>query len=322
MNMSIKHIAILGGTGFVGRSLCNRLSEEGYKLKILTRNREDNRSDLIILPNLELVQTDIHDLKKLEMHLAGCDVVINLIGILNERGNNGKGFRHVHVELVEKLIEACGKVGIKRLLQMSALNADAENGESHYLQTKGEAEDLLHSKNIGINVTSFRPSIIFGENDSFFNKFATLLKMTPLFFPLACHATKFSPVYLLDVIEIMTRALNDPESYNKKFQLCGPRIYTLRELVNYTSQTLGLKRKIISLNNMLSRVQAAIFDFVPGKPFSTDNYLSARTDSLCECDDFARYQIKTTTIESIVPQYLNNISYRSSYTKFRTRTRR
>ncbi len=321
-SMSIKHIAILGGTGFVGRSLCNRLSEEGYKLKILTRNREYNRDDLIVLPNLELVQTDIHDLKKLKTHLAGCDAVINLIGILNERGNNGKGFNHIHVELVEKIINVCGEVGIKRLLQMSALNADAENGKSHYLRTKGEAEDLLHSRNIGINVTSFQPSIIFGKNDNFFNQFANLLKMTPLFFPLACHATKFSPIYVQDVIEMMTRSLKDPESYNKKFQLCGPHIYTLKELVSFTADTLGLKRKIISLNDVLSRIQATIFDFVPGKPFSTDNYLSAKIDSLCECDDFARYQIKTSTIESIVPQYLNNISYRSSYIKYRSRTRR
>ena len=121
---------------------------------------------------------------------------------------------------------------------------------------------------------------------------------------------------------MMTRSLKDPESYNKKFQLCGPHIYTLKELVSFTADTLGLKRKIISLNDVLSRIQATIFDFVPGKPFSTDNYLSAKIDSLCECDDFARYQIKTSTIESIVPQYLNNISYRSSYIKYRSRTRR
>jgi len=318
----IKRIAILGGTGFVGRSLCNRLSQDGYELKILTRSREYNRDDLIVLPGLELVQTNIHDAEKLKQHLADCDAVINLIGILNEKGNSGKGFKHAHVELVEKLISACRDNGIKRLLQMSALNADAVNGKSHYLRTKGEAEDLLHSNNAGINVTSFRPSIIFGENDSFFNRFANLLKMTPLFFPLACHATKFSPVYVLDVAEIMARSLNNPESFNKKYHLCGPKTYSLKELVNYTAQTLDLKRSIISLNDILSRIQATVFDFVPGKPFSTDNYLSAKIDSVCDCNDLTQYKIQPTTIESIVPQYLNNTSYRSAYMQFRCESRR
>ena len=205
---------------------------------------------------------------------------------------------------------------------MSALNADAINGKSHYLRTKGEAEDLLHSNNTEINVTSFRPSIIFGKKDNFFNRFASLLKMSPLFFPLACHATKFAPVYVMDVVEMMARSIKDPESYNKKLHLCGPQTYSLKELVNYTSRTLGLKRKIIPLNDILSRIQAAIFDFVPGKPFSTDNYLSAKIDSVCECNDLVRYNIKATTIESVVPQYLNNTSYRSAYMQFRSKSRR
>ena len=146
--------------------------------------------------------------------------------------------------------------------------------------------------------------------------------MTPLFFPLACHATKFAPIYVLDVAEMMARSLNDPESYNTKFHLCGPHNYSLKDLVNYTAQTLGLKRKIISLNDILSRLQATIFDFVPGKPFSTDNYLSAKTDSVCECNDLARYNIQPTAIETIVPQYLNNTSYRSAYMQFRVESRR
>ncbi len=320
--MLIKRIAILGGTGFVGRSLCNRLSQEGYELKVLTRSREYNRDDLIVLPGLELIQTNIHDPEKLKLHLADCDAVINLIGILNEKGTSGKGFKKVHVELVQNLISACAEKGIKRFLQMSALNADATNGKSHYLRSKGVAEELLHSNNAGINVTSFLPSVIFGKNDSFFNRFAGLLKMTPLFFPLACHATKFAPVYVLDVSEMMARSLNDRESFNKKFQLCGPQAYSLKDLVNYTAQILGLKRKIIPLNDILSHIQAAVFDFVPGKPFSTDNYLSAKTDSTCECNDLANYNIQPTAIESVVPQYLNNISYRSAYMQFRRKSRR
>lgn len=320
--MSIKRIAILGGTGFVGQTLCNRLANENYTLKVLTRSREYNRDNLIILPDCDLVQTDVHNSEQLKQHLAGCDAVINLIGILNEKGNNGKGFRHVHVKLAEKLIAACEENNIPRLLQMSSLNADAVNGKSHYLKTKGEAEDLLHANNAGIHVTSFRPSIIFGAQDSFFNRFANLLKMAPLFFPLACAGSKFAPVSVDNVTEMMVRSLNDPNSYGKRYQLCGPNVYTLKELVQYTANASGLKRLIIPLNDILSRIQAAVFDFVPGKPFSTDNYLSAKTDSVCECNDLAVYDIKPATIESTVPQYLTNYSYRSRYMQLRSTSRR
>ena len=320
--MLIKRIAVLGGAGFVGRSLCNRLAEAGYAQRVLTRNREYNRADLILLPRLDLVQTDVHDPEHLRQDLAGCDAVINLIGILNEKGNDGAGFLRAHVRLAENLIAACEANGIRRVLQMSALNADASNGASHYLRSKGRAEDLLHAAGPELRVTSFRPSVIFGPNDSFFNRFARLLRQTPLCFPLACHNARFAPVYVLDVVEMMARSLKDPDSYDRKYQLCGPGTYTLRELVEYTAKVIGVRRRIIPLNDRLSRLQAAVFDFVPGKPFSTDNYLSAQTDSVCETNDLARYALSPTALESVVPGYLKRRSYRSAYARFRRRSRR
>ena len=271
--MLIKKIVVLGGTGFVGSSLCNRLSKEGYQIKILTRNREYNRENLILLPNVDLIETDVGNLNNLNQHLIGCDMVINLIGILNERGNVGDGFKKVHVELIKKLIKACEKNGIRRFMYLSALNADSKNAKSFYLKTKGKAEELLHSNKIGMKVTSFRPSVIFGKSDSFFNRFANLLKMTPIFFPLACYKTKFAPIYVLDLVEMVIKAINDSSSYDRKFNLCGPKIYTLKDLVAYTAKTMDKKCIIIPLNNFFSLMQAKIFDFIPGKPFSTDNYL-------------------------------------------------
>ncbi len=320
--MLIKRIAVLGGTGFVGRSVCNLLSSKGYEIKVLTRNREYNRENMILLPGLDLVETNIHNQELLTQQLADCDAVINLVGILNEKRNNGEGFKKVHVELARKILEACRTNNIKRILQMSALNADANDGLSHYLRTKGEAENLLHENNTGIHVTSFRPSVIFGCHDNFFNRFANLLKLTPLIFPLACYNSKFAPVYVLDVASMMERTLKAPESYGARYQLCGPKTYTLLELVQYTAETLGLNRKIIPLNDILSRIQAAIFDFVPGKPFSTDNYLSAKKDSVCHVHDLARFDIDARSLESIVPQYLTNNYYRSQYMGFRRVARR
>ena len=315
--MLIKKIAILGGTGFVGQSLCNRLSKDGYKLKVPTRNREYNRDNLILLPNLELIETDIHNSEDLKELLIDCDAVINLVGILNEKRNNGKGFRKVHVELVKNLISICKVHGIRRILQISALGADAKNGKSFYLKTKGEAEKLLRSNSVGIKTTILKPSVIFGKKDSFFNRFAKLLKICPFFFPLACYKTKFSPIYVLDVVEMIAKSINDPNSYNKSYQLCGPKTYSLKNLISFTSETLDLKCVIIPLNNTLSYFQARVFDFLPNKPFSTDNYLSAQTDSICECNDLFRYNIKPTAIEDIVPQYLAGYKYNSFYSMFR-----
>ena len=128
--MLIKKICILGGTGFVGRTVANRLAQSGFSLRILTRNRERNKNNLILLPGVELVEADVHDAEQLKRQFSGCDAVINLVGILNERGRNGRGFQRVHVDLMKKIIEACAANKINRLLHMSALNADADRGRA------------------------------------------------------------------------------------------------------------------------------------------------------------------------------------------------
>ena len=168
-------ICILGGSGFVGHHLCARLTEEGHQLRVLTRRREEHR-DLLVLPTLELIECNIHDIDALKQAMTGCDVVINLVGILNEKGHDGSGFRRAHVELPQKVVEACRANNIHRLLHMSALGADAKHGPSFYQRTKGEGERLVHSS--GLTVTTFRPSVMFGEHDSFFNRFGGLLKLS------------------------------------------------------------------------------------------------------------------------------------------------
>jgi len=322
--MLIRKICILGGSGFVGRTIANRLTRDNYRIRIPTRDRESRRHELILLPTTELVQANIHDPAELHEQLDGCDAVINLVGILNERGRDGSGFRRVHVDLVRSVIETCRELGIRRLLHMSALNADAERGSSHYLKTKGEAEAMvLAAESPELHVTCFRPSVIFGREDSFFNRFAGLLKLTPLLFPLACPKARFAPVYVGDVAEAFALSLNDPDTYGRSFNLCGPHEYTLQQLVEYTAEVADLKRKVFPLGDFLSRLQAAVFDFVPGKPFSTDNYLSTRIDSVCNgSGDFGFFGITPTAVEAIVPGYLGNRNMRSLYTEFRREARR
>ncbi len=319
--MIIKKICLTGGSGFVGQTLANQLSKAGYQLKVLTRNREVRRDNLILLPELELVETDIHDQACLDRQFEGCDAVINLVGILNEHGRNGSGFHHVHVELVEKIIKACHNNGIRRVLQMSALNADADHGPSFYLRSKGEAEKILFAER-ALQVSCYRPSVIFGAGDSFFNRFATLLKMTPVIFPLACPHARFAPVFVGDVAAAFVRTLAHPQSYGQCYSLCGPRSYSLQQLVEFTASCLEIDRHVLPLTNSMSRLQAAVFDFVPGKPFSTDNYLSTRVDSVCKCNDLEKLGITASALEAIVPQYLSARFQRARYQRFRSRARR
>lgn len=327
--MLIKKICILGGTGFVGKTLANRLTREGYQLRVLTRNRERNRDKLILLPSLELIETDIHDPEQLKEQMAGCDAVINLVGILNEKGHNGSGFHHAHVELAEKIIEASQATGIRRILQMSALNADADSGPSHYLRTKGKAEERLHAV-ANIYVTSFRPSVIFGANDSFFNRFAELLKLSPLFFPLACPKACFAPVFVENVADAFARTINSPDSYGKHYDLCGPKTYSLLQLVEYTAKCMNIKKKIIPLPDVISRIQAASFDLTGfifamlgvEKPFSMDNYLSTRIDSICKHNCLGDLGITPVALESVVPKYLSNKFQKAEYNNYRQQSRR
>ena len=318
ISMKKHNICILGGTGFVGQSLAAGLVKQGHSVRLLCRRRERHR-DLLVLPTVEIIKADIHDSKQLDLHFKGIDVVINLVGILNEKRDNGKGFHHVHVALTEKIIAVCKANNITRLLHMSALHADAELAKSYYLKTKGLAEDLVH-KETSLNVTSFRPSVIFGARDSFTNRFAQVLKITPLVFPLACPSSQFAPVYVEDVAQAFIHCIDDAQSYGQRYDLCGPRTYRLLELVHYVSDLSGHNRMIIGLDRVSSWLQANFFQYVPGKPFSRDNYRSLQTDSICnegQNDLQNKLQIKPTPLESVAPIYLGKSSPQQHYQQYR-----
>lgn len=308
-------IAILGGSGFVGSHLCARLARDGHSLRVLTRHRERHR-DLLVLPTVEVREGNPHDPAVLSELFSGCDVVINLVGILNEKPHDGSGFQRAHVELPRKIIEACRAGGIRRLLHMSALGADAEHGASHYQRSKGRGEDLVLAAT-DLDVTTFRPSVIFGPGDSFLRRFAGLLRMTPLVFPLACPTARFQTVYVGDVVECYARAIDDPRTYGHSYALCGPRVYTFLELVRYTAEVTGTPRRILPLPDWLSRLQAEIFEWLPGKPFSRDNYLSTKHDNVCPEPFPALFGITPTPLETVAPYYLGKAGERRRYARLR-----
>ncbi len=302
--MSSLKLCILGGSGFVGRHLARRLVRLGHRVRVITRRRERHKRFLLVLPTLELVEGDVHNPAALRRYVEGMDVVVNLVGILNESGRSGRGFERVHVELPRKIVNACREMGVRRLLHMSALHA-SEEGPSHYLRTKGRGEEVVHSVATNeFRVTSFRPSVIFGPEDSFINRFAALLRISPLVFPLACPNARFQPVYVGDVVEAFARSLTDHHTFGQRYDLCGPKVYRLREIVDYVARLLGLRRRVIGLGDRLSKLQAVCLEFMPGKPFSLDNYRSLQVDSVCARASWPVFGIEPQALEGLVPRYL------------------
>ena len=297
-------VCVLGGSGFVGRAVCAKLAAAGYGIRVPTRHSQAAKR-LLVLPGLELRRGDVHDLATLTELLTGCDTVINLIGILNEHGHDGRGFMRAHVELVEKLMVASQQTGVRRIVQMSALKANADRGPSHYLRTKGLAEKTI-AEHAGdeIAYTIFRPSVIFGPEDSFVNRFARLLKVLPVL-PMPRLDARFAPVYVEDVAQAVVASLSDWSCNRKTFELCGPDIYSLGELLSFIRRELGLRRAIVGLPLPIGQLQAWVAEYlIPGKPLSLDNLRSLSVASVCTTNGLAHFGIEPHRLAVIAPRYL------------------
>jgi len=290
----------------------------GLQCRIPTRYPQPHRGLKLNGP-VELVAADIFDQDQLEKLFADCDAVINLVGILNEGGNN-RSFRHIHIELPDMVIKACKNTRVNRLLHMSALKASETKDVSSYLHTKGEAQNRVLTHSIGrrrVHVTTFGPSVIFGHDDSFFNRFATLLNLAPGPFPLACPDARFAPVYVGDVAQAFANALDNNKTWKRHYDLCGPRVFTLRELVTYTARQMGVRKSIIRLSDSISRLQSHVLGLLPGKPFSYDNYLSLQTDNVCERNGLLELGVTPTDVDAVVPYYLGQRSAKGRYCELR-----
>ena len=313
-----QNICLIGGSGFLGTELADQLSRLGAdgkrkNITVLTRDMRKMRS-LRVVPTLNVEQVDPYDADALTSAFENQDVVVNLVGILNTSVGRGGTFEAAHITLAENIIAACKKNNT-RIIQVSSLHADAENGPSEYLRTKGRAADLL--KKSGLPVTVFCPSVIFGNGDGLYTRFANLLQAMP-FMPLACAEARFAPVFVGDVANAITAAIEDPETVGQSYNLCGPEVFTLQEIVQYTADVLEVKRKIIPLPNGIAKIQAFMMELVPGKPFSRDNYNSMKVDSVCEDSE----SLRPTSVGKIVPTYLGKMNRQSRLQHYREMARR
>ena len=306
-------ILVLGGAGFVGRHVVDVLVASGESVVVPTR-RPDKANHLQVLPTVTVVTVDIGRPDVLTRLAGGASAIVNLVGILNE--TRTVTFQKAHVDLARAVVAACAAAGVRRLVHMSALNADP-GGPSRYLRSKGESEAAVRSS--GLDWTIFQPSVIFGREDAFLNLFARLLRVAPVM-ALAGAGARFQPVYVGDVAECFARSLSAREATaGGTFALCGPRVYTLRDLVRFAGAVTGRSRPIIALGPALSALEAMVLEHLPGTLLSRDNLASMQRDSVCDCAFPAEFGIVPQSLETIAPTYLGPDAAKGHYDGYRLR---
>jgi len=306
----MKKILILGGTGFVGRHLCEKLTQLQWRMTVPTR-QEASARDVQMLPALDVVETDVHDEAALTRLVAGHDAVVNLVAILH---GTQQAFDQVHVQLPQKLARACAAGGVQRVIHISALGADARNPDgapSMYLRSKGHGEVALQQA--GLALTLLRPSVMFGDGDKFLNTFAKLQKIFPLI-PLASSHALFQPVWVQDVASAIVHCLQDEHTHasvGQTYEACGPDVFTLRQLVELAGRFSGVNqgrgRVVLPLPAALGRLQARLMGLVPGEPLMSLDNLDSMTQPNIASGNLPGLDalgITPTALEAIAPTYL------------------
>lgn len=309
----MKKITVLGGSGFVGSSLVAKLDAAGYQVTVLTRRRETAKH-LILLPKVHVVECELNDQQQLKNLLQGSDVVINLVGILHQTGKSG--FEQMHHQLPRRIAQICDELGIDRLLHMSALQA-TQSAPSQYLRSKAAGEAAINEFSKKLNITIFKPSIIFGRGDNFFNLFATLVKWMPIVL-LAKPDTKFQPIWVEDVANCFVNAVENTATYGKTYELGGPQVYTFKALVQKIMNVLNIQRPIIGLGDRLSFIQGFFMELLPVQLMSRDNVRSLRVDSVTAHALAPELGVSLMPLEAVVPDYIVNATPRGAYDGFRS----
>jgi NADH dehydrogenase len=307
----MKKILILGGTGFVGRHVCEDLARLHWQVTLPTRHAK-NAMALQSLPLVHVVEVNVHDEAALTRLVAGHDAVVNLIAILH---GDEAAFERAHVELPAKLARACQAAGVKRLVQVSALGAHAKSPQappSRYLRSKSRGEAVLQQA--GLDLTVLRPSVIFGAGDQFTNMFANLQRVLP-FIPLAGAHTRFQPVWVQDVAQAIVRCLQDRRSIGQTFELCGPDTLSLQAIVQLCGRLAGVRQgagvPVIPMPLWVGRLQAGLMELMPGQPLmSRDNVASLQVDNVAsgKRPGLSALGLTPSSLAGIAPGYLGHDS--------------
>ncbi len=302
----MKKILILGGTGFVGRHLCEKLAEGDYRATVLTRRRA-NAKHLQMLPMVDVIEGSAHDAVALAALLTEHDAVVNLVAILH---GSETAFDKAHVQLPQTLVKACDVAGQRRIIHVSSLGADLA-APSMYQRSKARGEAVLFSS--GLDISVLRPSVIFGAEDKFLNTFAMLQKLFP-FIPLAGSTARFQPVWVEDVAAAIVKCIADITTIGQIYEACGPEIFTLKQLVQLAGQYSGHDKPVIGLPNALARIQAALMELAPGEPImSRDNLDAMKVDNISggKLPGLQALGIQASALSAVAPFYLGEQGLRS-----------
>ncbi len=306
----MNNVLLLGGTGFVGRHVCEKLARLQCRVTVATRRRE-RANHLLMLPLVNVVEVNVHDAAALTALVAGHDAVVNLVAILH---GNEAAFEKAHVQLPLAIAKACEAAGTRRLVHVSALGASASSA-SMYQRSKARGEAIL--KEAGLDVTFLRPSVIFGAEDKFLNTFASLQQIFPVV-PLASAGARFQPVWVEDVAGAVVSCLQDADTIGQTFEVCGPDVYTLKQLVELAGQYAGINggkgRPVLPLPDALARIQARLMELAPGDPLmSRDNLDAMQTDNVAsnQLPGLQALGIVPSSLEAIGPSYLGDQGLRS-----------
>ncbi|MGE0100046.1 MAG: complex I NDUFA9 subunit family protein [Hydrogenophaga sp.] len=321
MTTPIGNVLVLGGTGFVGRHVCEKLHRQGWRITVPTR-RAINAAQVQHLPRVTVIEADVHDPAQLLSLLQGQDAVVNLVAILH---GSEEAFEKVHVELPLAIAEACAADGLRRMVHVSALGV-SQDAPSRYQRSKANGEEVL--RGASLDLTILRPSVIFGAGDRFLNLFARMQAVLPLV-PLAGASARFQPVWVEDVAQAVVASLRDTDlpmsSVGQTFECAGPEVFTLADLVRIAGRHGSRQRAVLPLPDALARLQARVMEMLPGEPLlSLDNLDAMTVDNVAtnQWPGLASLGIAAASVHTVAPTYLGDHGARSRLLAYRHSARR
>lgn len=296
-------VSVFGGTGFLGRCLVRRLAVEGATVRVAVRHPERARSALRAagLDRVTVFCADVRDQASVAAAVAGADAVVNAVSAYVEKG--GVTFESVHEQGAEAVAREATAAGVARLALVSGIGADPESGSS-YIRARGRGELVVRQAFPGATIV--RPSAMFGPGDALFGTLADIARLLPVLPLIGGGRTRLQPVYVEDVAEAIARMLADPGAAGRTYELAGPEVYTLRELVRIALRLIGKRRLLVPVPFAVAKVQARLFELLPSPPLTTGQVDLLKADNVASgaLPGLRELNIQPKAIEEVVPTYI------------------